>query len=78
MTADDEVVALARRLLRHQGEVFAFVRVAGLTADNNAAERMLRPVVVPRKSSGGTRSARGSTTRMGLGHAVRDLAGPWP
>jgi transposase len=58
--------ALARRLLRHQGELFEFVRVAGLTADNNAAERMLRPVVVQRKISGGTRSAQGSTTRMAL------------
>jgi hypothetical protein len=38
--------ALARRLLRHQGELCEFVRVAGLTADNSAAERMLPPVVV--------------------------------
>jgi len=58
--------ALARRLLRHQGELFEFVRVPGLSADNNAAERLLRPVVVQRKISGGTRSAHGSTTRMAL------------
>jgi Transposase IS66 family len=29
--------ALARRLLRHQGELFEFVRVPELSADNNAA-----------------------------------------
>jgi transposase len=60
--------ALAKRLLRHMGELFAFVfvRVDGLDADNNRAERLLRPVVVQRKISGGTRSAAGSTTRLGL------------
>ena len=58
--------ALAKRLLRHMGELFAFVRVAGLDADNNRAERLLRPVVVQRKISGGTRSATGSATRLGL------------
>jgi transposase len=58
--------ALAKRLLRHQGELFAFVRVDGLDADNNRAERLLRPVVVQRKISGGTRSAVGTATRLGL------------
>lgn len=58
--------ALAKRLLRHSGELFAFVRVDGLDADNNRAERLLRPVVVQRKISGGTRSAGGSATRLGL------------
>jgi hypothetical protein len=58
--------ALAKRLLRHMGELFAFVRVDGLDADNNRAERLLRPVVVQRKISGGTRSAVGSATRLGL------------
>jgi transposase len=48
------------------GELFAFVRVDGLDADNNRAERLLRPVVVQRKISGGTRSAAGSATRLGL------------
>jgi hypothetical protein len=58
--------ALAKRLRRHTGELFAFVRIEGLDADNNRAERLLRPVVVQRKISGGTRSAAGSTTRLGL------------
>lgn len=58
--------ALSKRLLRHQDELFQFVRVDGLPADNNLAERSLRPVVVIRKISGGTRSPAGSKTRMAL------------
>jgi len=58
--------ALSKRVLRHQDELFQFVLVAGLSADNNLAERSLRPLVVVRKISGGTRSPRGSQTRMTL------------
>jgi transposase len=58
--------ALAKRLARHQHELFQFVLVPGLSADNNLAERRLRPLVVARKISGGTRSAEGSAIRMGL------------
>jgi hypothetical protein len=58
--------ALAHRLLRHQGELFAFVKIDGLAPDNNLAERALRPVVIARKISGGTRSPEGSSTRMAL------------
>jgi hypothetical protein len=58
--------ALAKRLLRHQDELFQFVLIEGLAADNNLAERSLRPLVVSRKISGGTRSSEGSKTRMGL------------
>ncbi len=46
--------------------MFQFVLVAGLSADNNLAERSIRPVVVVRKISGGTQSAEGSKTRMAL------------
>jgi transposase len=58
--------ALAKRLLRHQDELFVFVREPGVPADNNLAERSLRPLVVARKISGGSRSERGSQTRMTL------------
>jgi transposase len=58
--------ALAKRLLRHQDELFQFVLVQALSADNNLSERSLRPLVVARKISGGTRSQRGSATRMAL------------
>lgn len=58
--------ALAKRLLRHQEELFQFVLRPGVPADNNLAERSLRPVVIMRKISGGTRSAEGSKTRLTL------------
>ena len=35
-------------------------------ADNNAAERSLRHLVVSRKISGGTRSERGTASKMTL------------
>jgi hypothetical protein len=58
--------ALAKRLLRHEDELFPFVLVAGLSADNNLAERSIRPLVVIRKISGGSRSAEGTKMRMAL------------
>jgi transposase len=58
--------ALAKRLLRHEDELFQFVLVEGLSADNNLAERSIRPLVIIRKISGGSRSAEGTQTRMAL------------
>jgi transposase len=58
--------ALAKRLLRHEDELFQFVLVEGLSADNNLAERAIRPLVVIRKVSGGSRSAAGTKTRLAL------------
>lgn len=57
---------LAKRILRHQDELFQFVRHPGVPADNNAAERALRPLVIMRKISGGSRSKEGSQTRLAL------------
>lgn len=65
--------ALAKRLLRHEDELFQFVLVEGLSADNNLAERSIRPLVVIRKISGGTRSDAGTKTRM----ALATLFGTW-
>jgi hypothetical protein len=42
-------------------------------SDNNAAERSVRPSVVARKISGGTRSSKGSVTKM----ALMTLFGTW-
>jgi transposase len=58
--------ALAKRLLRHEDELFQFVLIEGLSADNNLAERSIRPLVVIRKISGGSRSPEGTKTRMAL------------
>ncbi len=64
---------LCKRLLLHLDGLFQFVRQPGLSADNNLAERSIRPVVVMRKVSGGTQSERGSRTRMTLA----SLFGTW-
>jgi transposase len=58
--------ALAKRLLRHEDELFQFVLIDGLSADNNLAERSIRPLVIIRKISGGSRSPEGTKTRMAL------------
>ena len=58
--------ALAKRLLRHEDELFQFVLHSHVPADNNLAERALRSLVVQRKISGGSHSPQGSKTRMAL------------
>ena len=47
-------------------ELFVFVAEPEAPADNNAAERSLRPVAVSRKVSGGTRSEQGADAKMTL------------
>ena len=55
---------LASRLRTHLTELFTFVRNPAVASTNNAAERSLRPLVISRKISGGTRSQAGTRTRM--------------
>jgi transposase len=57
---------LCQRIDRFLDELFEFVLDPAVPADNNLAERSLRPLVVARKVSGGTRSAEGSRVRMAL------------
>jgi hypothetical protein len=64
---------LCRRIEQHLAELFVFVADPAAPADNNAAERSLRPTVTARKISGGTRSAEGSATAMTLA----TLFGTW-
>jgi transposase len=64
---------LCKRLLLHLDALFQFVLVPGLGADNNLAERSVRPLVVVRKVSGGSQSPQGSATRMTLA----SLFGTW-
>ena len=70
---DDPCQAMAKRLLRHVDELYQFVLHPVVPADNNLAERALRPLVVQRKVSGGTRSRAGSEARLGLA----SLFGTW-
>ncbi len=64
---------LCKRIENFLPELFVFVAVPGVPAHNNLAERSVRPLVVARKISGGTRSPKGSQTRMGLA----SLFGTW-
>jgi len=64
---------LAHRILKHLPELFVFVTDPAVPATNNLAERSLRPAVIARKISGGTRSPKGSQTRMGL----MSILGTW-
>jgi transposase len=57
---------LGKRVLLHEDELFQFVLVEGLSPNNNLAERSIRPLVVIRKISGGSRSDSGSKTTMAL------------
>jgi transposase len=64
---------LCERVERFLPELFVFVAVPGVPSHNNLAERSIRPLVVARKISGGSRSPKGSETRMGLA----SLFGTW-
>ena len=64
---------LCERVDRFLPELFVFVAVPGVPAHTNLAERSVRPLVVARKISGGTRTPQGSETRMGLA----SLFGTW-
>jgi transposase len=64
---------LCERIERFLPELFVFVCDPRVPADNNAAERSVREVVVSRKISGGTRSASGSETKS----ILASLFGTW-
>jgi transposase len=64
---------LCERIERFLPELFVFVARPEVPSHNNLAERSVRPLVIARKISGGTRSPRGSETRM----ALFSLFGSW-
>lgn len=64
---------LCERVERFLPERLVFVASPGVPSDNHWAQRSVRPLVIARKISGGTRSPRGSSPRMGLA----SLFGPW-
>lgn len=53
---------LCKRLLQFESELFTFVEYPQVPSENNPAERAVRPRVIARKISGGTRSPVGSQT----------------
>ena len=72
-TKDAPQRVLAQRIDRFLGELFTFVQYPGVPSENNAAERAIRPAVIARKVSGGTRSSRGSDTMS----VLRSLFETW-
>ena len=64
---------LCRRIEKHIKELFVFVADPDVPSGNNGAERSLRPLVVSRKISGGTRPEQGTGTKM----ALASLFGTW-
>ena len=66
LKADVPQRVLCQRIDRFLAELFTFVELPAVPSDNNAAERAIRPQVVARKISGGTRSPKGSATKTTL------------
>ena len=71
--SDAPMSVLCQRVERFLPELFTFVADPLVSAGNNAAERSLRPAVVSRKISGGTRSPEGSNTKS----VLASLFGTW-
>jgi transposase len=65
--------SLCERIKRFLAEWFVFVARPEVPAHNNLAERSVRPLVIARKLSGGSRSPTGSDMRMDL----LSLFGSW-
>lgn len=64
---------LCERIERFLPELFMFVADPRVPADNNAAERSVREIVVSRKISGGSRSEKGSEAKS----ILASLFGTW-
>lgn len=64
---------LAERIEKFVSELFVFVEDPRVPSQNNAAERAVRPTVIARKISGGTRSAKGSATKA----VLMSMFGTW-
>ena len=62
---DPDCQRLAKRLAKHKDSLFTFLSNMQVAADNNRAERAIRPAVVTRKISGGNRSPNG-TKALGI------------
>lgn len=68
---DADARRLCKRLERYRGELTRFLWDEKLDGTNNAAERALRPAVVMRKITGGSRSRAGATAWAKLASLLR-------
>jgi transposase len=71
--ADADARRLAERLYRHGEHIFTFLDYEDVPADNNLAERQIRPAVIVRKNSQSNRSERGAATQAILMSVYRTL-----
>ena len=71
--ADADATRLARRLARHRDHMLTFLRKPDVPADNNHAERQIRPAVIIRKNSQSNRSDNGAATQAILMSIYRTL-----
>lgn len=72
-TAEVVYRLLAARIMRFSNEMFTFVEHPYVPPDNNSAERAIRPAVIYRKVTGGSRSPNGSATTA----VLLSLVGTW-
>jgi len=71
--ADADAARLGQRLSRHRDQIFTFLDKPEVPADNNHAERQIRPAVIIRKNSLCNRSAAGAATQAVLMSVYRTL-----
>ncbi|MBI4707726.1 MAG: IS66 family transposase [Candidatus Omnitrophica bacterium] len=70
---DADYNRIANRLKKHKDELFTFVIHSEVSADNNHAERQIRPAVIMRKNSYCNRSQQGADTQAILMSIFRTL-----
>lgn len=63
LTKESPMSTLCGRIYTFLPELFTFIREPRVLPHNNNAERVIRHLVISRKISGGTRSAKGSETK---------------
>jgi chaperonin cofactor prefoldin len=68
---DADADRLTRRLSKYRSKLTTFLHKAEVDGTNNAAERAIRPAVVMRKISGGSRSERGAKAWSILASVMR-------
>ena len=64
--SEENCQRLSKRLNKHKDELFTFLEHEGVQWHNNDAERAIRPMVVNRKNSYGSRSIDGANNRAVL------------
>ena len=70
---DKNAKRLIKRFRRHQDELFTFLDQEGVPFYNNHAERSIRPAVIIRKNSHGSRSQKGANCQAVLMSVFRTL-----